>query len=147
MLRKEIKVDRVKRNFYLTLFIFIAVLAITYFYTRPQKVERVVNGNQLVLSNGNNIYLVGVWPGRHAQEFVSKLVKGKEVKLYPDQMAAAQNGYRGAYVYLLDGTFVNAEVIKAGYARVDTTIPFKCIKEFKQFQAEAQVSGKGIWSY
>lgn len=145
-MKKDIKVDKVKKNFYLTLLVFITVLAITYFYTRPQEVARVLEGNQLILKNGNKICLIGVDQHNQAESFIRKLVEGKSVKLHYDQMSSDSNGYLPAYVYLADGTFVNAEIIKRGYARVDTASPFKYSSEFIGHQLSAQKAKRGIWS-
>jgi hypothetical protein len=66
MMTKEITVDKDKKIFYLTLLVFKTVLAITEYYTRPQKVVQVLEGNRLVLDNGDTICLVGVVPGNQA---------------------------------------------------------------------------------
>jgi micrococcal nuclease len=145
-MKKEIKVDKVKKNFYLTLFVLITVLAITYYYTRPQKVVQVLEGNQLVLNNGDIICLIGVDPDNQAWHYLRELVEGQTVKLYFDQKRTHSNGDKPAYVYLADGTFVNAEVIKEGYARVDRTSPFELSGEFMQHQLTAQKEKRGIWS-
>ena len=145
-MKKDIKVDKVKKNFYLTLLVLIAVLAITYFYTRPEKVVQMLDGNQLMLESGKKICLIGVDPHNQAGSFIRKLVEGKSVKLHFDQMKPDLNGCLPAYVYLSEGTFVNAEVIKRGYARVDRDSPFKYSSEFIQHQLNAQKEKKGIWS-
>ena len=145
-MKKDIKVDKVKKNFYLTLLVLIAVLAITYFYTRPEKVVQMLDGNQLMLESGKKICLIGVDPHNRAGSFIRKLVEGKSVKLHYDQMSSDANGYLPAYVYLADGTFVNAEIIKRGYARVDTASPFKYSSEFIGHQLSAQKAKRGIWS-
>ena len=145
-MKKELKVDKVKKNFYLTLLVFITVLAITYYYTRPQKVAQVLEGNRLVLDNGDTISLIGVDTDNRAREYIRKLVDGQAVKLHFNQRGTGSNGDRPAYVYLEDGTFVNAEVIKGGYARVDRTSPFEYSSEFIQHQLTAQKEKRGIWS-
>jgi micrococcal nuclease len=146
MMKKDIKVDKIKKNFYLTLIVFITVLAITYFYTRPEEVARVLEGNQLVLDSGKKIFLIGFDQHNQAESFIRKLVEGKSVKLHYEQMRTESNGYLPAYVYLPDGTFVNAEVIKRGYARVDTSSPFAYSSEFIGHQLSAQKAKRGIWS-
>jgi endonuclease YncB( thermonuclease family) len=55
------------------------------------------------------------------------------------------NDERRAYVFLEDGTLVNAEMLKAGRARVDLAREFAHQAEFKQLEAEAQRAGLGIW--
>ena len=145
-MKKDIKVDKVKKNFYLTLLVLIAVLAITYFYTRPEKVVQMLDGNQFMLESGKKICLIGVDPHNQAGSIIMALVEGKSVKLHFDQMKSDAKGCLPAYVYLSDGTFVNAEVIKRGYARVDTASPFKHSSEFIQHQLDAQKEKRGIWA-
>ena len=145
-MKKDLKIDTVKKNFYLTLFVFIAVLAITYFYTRPEKVVQLLDGSQLMLESGNKICLIGVDPHNQAGSFIKALVEGESVKLHFDRMKPDLNGCLPAYVYLSDGTFVNAEVIKRGYARVDTASPFEYSSEFMQHQLNAQKEKRGIWA-
>lgn len=52
-----------------------------------------------------------------------------------------------AYVYLPDGTFVNAELVKLGYAQVATYPPNAKHQElFLKLQREAQRENRGLWS-
>ncbi len=54
-------------------------------------------------------------------------------------------GDRGAYVFLADGTLLNAEMLKAGRARIDLTRQFVRQEEFKSLEADAQSASVGIW--
>ena len=145
-MKRDITVDKVKKNFYLTLVVLITVLTITYIYTRPQKVVRVTEDNLLILDNGKKIFLTGVDANRQGHRFISSMVEGKEVRLDYDRMQPDKNGLSYAYVYLSDGTFVNAEVIRKGYARVDMRFPFAYSSEFINCQTEAQAEKRGLWS-
>ena len=51
-----------------------------------------------------------------------------------------------AYVFLPDGTLVNAEMLRKGLARVDASRPFAHQEEFERLEKEAQASGLGIWT-
>jgi endonuclease YncB( thermonuclease family) len=146
MMKKDITVDKVKKNFYITLVVLITVLTITYIYTRPQKVVRVMEDNLLILNNDKKIFLIGIDASREAHRFISNMVEGKEVTLDYDRIKPDKNGMHYAYVYLSDGTFVNAEVIKKGYARVDTRFSFVYSSEFINYQMEAQAEKRGLWS-
>lgn len=137
---------RSKKNFYLTLLVFITVLAITYYYTRPQNVVQVLEGNRLVLDSGDTICLIGVDPDNQAGDYIRELVENQTVKLHFDQRRTGSQGDKPAYVYLADGTFINAELIKRGYARVDRTSAFQYSSEFIQHQLTAQKKRRGIWS-
>ena len=145
-MKRDITVDKVKKNFYLTLAVLITVLTITYIYTRPQKVVKVTEDNLLILDNGKKIFLTGVDANRQGYRFISSMVEGKEVRLDYDRMQPDKNGLSYAYVYLSDGTFVNAEVIRKGYARVDTRLPFAYSSEFINCQTEAEAEKRGLWS-
>jgi micrococcal nuclease len=51
-----------------------------------------------------------------------------------------------AYVYLTDGTFLNAEIIKQGYGHAYTAFPFKYLAQFRQYEKEARASKRGFWA-
>lgn len=50
-----------------------------------------------------------------------------------------------AYVYLEDGTFFNAILVKEGYARVIAPVHFRYYDEFHNYEREARAAGIGIW--
>ena len=50
-----------------------------------------------------------------------------------------------AYVYLEDGTFLNAEQIKQGYATVFRKVLFKYRDAFKKHEREARENKRGVW--
>lgn len=50
-----------------------------------------------------------------------------------------------AYVYLEDGTFLNLELIRQGFARAYTRFPFKYRRAFEQAEQEARRDQRGLW--
>ena len=50
-----------------------------------------------------------------------------------------------AYVFLEDGTFLNAEIIKQGYGFAYTRFPFKYTDEFRWHEKDARKQGRGLW--
>ena len=50
-----------------------------------------------------------------------------------------------AYVFLDDGTFLNAEIIKQGYGFAYTRFPFKYMDEFRRYEREAREKSRGLW--
>ena len=50
-----------------------------------------------------------------------------------------------AYVYLMDATFLNAEIIKQGYGFAYTKYPFKYLEKFRQYEREARENKRGLW--
>jgi len=72
-------------------------------------------------------------------------VEGKEVRLEYDWQRRDKYNRLLAYVYLLDGTFLNAEIIKQGYGFAYTRFPFKYLQEFRKYEKEARENKKGLW--
>jgi len=89
----------------------------------------------------------GVEPyGMEAAEANRKLVDGKTVRLEFDVQQFDKYGRTLAYVYLEDGTFVNAWLVENGYAMVMTIPPnVKYHELFLRLQWEAREARKGLW--
>jgi len=89
----------------------------------------------------------GVEPyGMEAAEANRKLVDGKTVRLEFDVQQLDRYGRTLAYVYLEDGTFVNAWLVEHGYAMVMTVPPnVKYQDLFLRLQREARDAGRGLW--
>ena len=50
-----------------------------------------------------------------------------------------------AYVFLEDGTFLNADIIRQGYGFAMTRYPFARMAEFRRFESEAREQRRGLW--
>lgn len=120
---------------------------------------RVIDGDTIVLDGTENIRLIGVdtpetkdprkpvqYFGQEAYEFTKKLVEGKKVRLEYDQDRTDKYDRTLAYVFLEDGTFVNAEIILQGYGHAYTEFPFKYLEEFRLFEKQARESEIGLWA-
>lgn len=123
-----------------------------------QTVARVIDGDTIQLASGERVRLIGVdtpetkhptkpvqWFGREATEFTTQLVQGKPVRLEYDQQARDRYCRSLAYVFLGDGTLVNAEIIRQGYGFAYTKYPFKRMDEFRQLEREAREQRRGLW--
>jgi micrococcal nuclease len=121
-------------------------------------VKQVIDVNTLLLRSGEQVELTGVKTSRtrgfrnpagaymkEATLFVKQLVEGKEIRLEFDWENRDRYGRLLAYVYLLDGTFVNEEIIKQGYGLTDTIYPFKYMEEFRGYESDARENKKGLW--
>ena len=78
------------------------------------------------------------------------MVENKRVRLEFDQansQIAHKDRYKRtlSYVYLEDGTFLNAEIIKQGYGFAYTYFPFKYLDDFRRFEREAKKYKRGLW--
>jgi micrococcal nuclease len=85
--------------------------------------------------------------GRRSYNFTRKLVEGKRVRLEFDVERTDKYERLLAYVYLQDGTFVNAEILKQGYASLMTIPPnVKYADSFVKLFREAREDKRGLWS-
>lgn len=129
------------------------------------KVTKVVDGDTFWADDGSEkgikIRLIGVdapesrnvfkkkkgYYGEEAKSYLSNMFDGQNVRLEYDVASLDQYGRTLAYVYLTDGTFVNADLVKNGYAMVMTVPPnVKYADEFVKHQQEARINKRGLWS-
>ena len=119
------------------------------------QVVRVIAGDTIVIDMNNQdikVRLIGVKPAeKYSVEmaaFTKNLLRGENVYVVddPDQNEPDKYGYTLKYVYRApDGLFVNAEIIRQGYGRSDTTVPFKYMAECEQLEKFAKERSKGLW--
>lgn len=76
----------------------------------------------------------------------ARLVAGQTVILVKDVSETDRFGRLLRYIYLLDGTFVNAELVRQGLAEAVSYPPDDAhYQEFLVLQGEAQASDRGKW--
>ena len=122
-------------------------------------VMRVIDGDTLELSTGEKVRLIGVDTpetvhptkpvqhfGKEASAFTKRLVEGKTVRLEYDQQHTDKYDRTLAYVYLMDGRMVNAEIIKQGYGFAYVKYPFQRMDEFRGYEREAREARRGLWA-
>lgn len=118
-------------------------------------VVRVIDGDTIaVLINGREekVRLIGIdTPERGRPYFeeatrkTAQLVLGKKVKLEKDVSERDKYGRLLRYVYV-GSIFVNAELVRQGYAMVYTYPPdVKYSDYFLKLQQEARNAGRGLW--
>ncbi|MFQ5961282.1 MAG: thermonuclease family protein [Candidatus Methylomirabilales bacterium] len=84
--------------------------------------------------------------GKEASEANRKLVEGNTVRLEMDVQQRDRYGRVLAYVYLEDGTFVNAWLVEHGFAQVMTIPPNVRYQDlFLELQQEAREAKRGLW--
>jgi len=118
-----------------------------------------VDGDTLELDGGERVRLIGVntpesvdprrpveYFGHQAAAFTRRLAEGKAVRLEYDEDTRDQFDRTLAYVYLPDGTFLNAEIIRQGYGFAYTRFPHRYQQEFVQLEREAREQGRGLWA-
>jgi micrococcal nuclease len=84
--------------------------------------------------------------GHRAAEFNRRLVEGRVVRLVFDRERRDRYGRLLAYVYVGD-EFVNAALVRRGYARTLTIAPNdRFAPLFARLEQQAGNSGRGLWS-
>jgi micrococcal nuclease len=122
---------------------------------------RVIDGDTIVVETADTqekVRLIGVdtpetvhpskpveYFGKEASEFTHKKVEGKRVRLEYDWRSRDKYGRLLAYVYIEDGTFLNAEIIRKGYGFAYTRYPFKYLEDFRRYEKEARRNNRGLW--
>lgn len=135
-------------------------------------VKRVIDGDTIQLESGERVRLIGIDTpemheseklyrdsqrtkqdiatikelGRRAYLFTKNLVEGKRVTLEFDLEKRDKYNRLLAYIYLKDGTLVNAEIVKQGYASLMTIPPnVKYADLFLKLYQEARNNRRGLW--
>lgn len=127
-------------------------------------VLRITDGDTFVIAdgsrNGRIIRLTGVDApesrntgrkkkseyGIISTRYLEKLIRGKRVRLEYDIDKTDSYGRTLAYVFLEDGTFVNAEMVRNGYANIMTVPPnVKYQDLFLKLERRARKRGEGLW--
>ncbi len=85
--------------------------------------------------------------GKLASDYVRGFAEGKRVRLERDPKNDDKDKYGRLlrYVYLEDGTCVNAKIIKDGYAQVYEKFEITKLDEFRKLQKEARENNRGLW--
>jgi len=143
------------------LFLFLAYAIGLSALTREGKLVRVrwvADGDTVWLLSGEKVRLIGIDApethhpekpaepfGKEAAEYLRQLVEGKEVFLALDKRHQDEYGRTLAYLYLGD-LFINAHLVKEGYARASARKPNTMFARlFAELEGQAQAQGKGIW--
>jgi micrococcal nuclease len=137
----------------------LCISTISLSHAQTFKCSKVIDGGTILLSSGEKVHLIGVdtpetnrpqkplhYYGKEACAFTKRMVEGKEVKLEYDWQRKDKYGRTLAYVYLADGTFLNAEIIKQGYGHAYTKFAFKYLEQFRQYEREAREAKRGLWA-
>jgi micrococcal nuclease len=123
------------------------------------KVKWINDGDTIVLTDGRHVRYIGINApeiahdhhkaeafGYAAKKINQSLFRSKMVRLEFDKEKYDRYGRLLAYIYLLDGTFINKEMIEKGYAYLLPRSPnVKYEKTLLQTQREAMSAKQGMW--
>lgn len=87
--------------------------------------------------------------GKEASKFTASLTQGRRVRLMGDPKADEVDKYGRLLrnVILADGTDLNAELVRSGYAHAYLSYPLDPLRkaELSRLQTEAEASKRGLW--
>jgi micrococcal nuclease len=124
------------------------------------RVQRVVDGDTLLLTDGTRVRLLGVDTpetrhpnlppeplGFEASAFTRQHVEGRTVSLQFDRERRDRYHRVRAYVYL-DDWMLNEELIRAGFSRAETRFPYSSAmkRRFREAEQEARDNNRGLWA-
>lgn len=86
--------------------------------------------------------------GQAASSFTKNLIGQNPVRLEADPENTNRDRYNRLlrYIYLPDGTLVNAKIIEEGYGFAYTSFPFSKKQEFKNLENQARAENRGLWN-
>ena len=85
---------------------------------------------------------------REAAAHTRRRLAGEQVRLTYDPRGDRRDrfGRTLAYVFLLDGTFFNRELVREGYGRAFTRYPFQFREQFLADESDARRERRGLWA-
>lgn len=128
---------------------------------RWEKLERAIDGDTIVTGKSGKIRLIGINTpevkspyteeergGPEASAKIRNILQDvKKVCLIHDKIGDQVDKYGRSldYVFLEDGTDINAEMVRTGFARWYPRFPYERKAEFKKYQTEAKEKKLELW--
>jgi len=121
--------------------------------TRSVKVSRVLDGDTIEIEGGERVRYLGINAPESGQPFSTeatreneRLVAGRAVNLEFDVQTQDRYGRLLAYIWL-GNTLINREIVKNGYAVIETIQPnVKYQDSILAVQQEARDACRGLWA-
>ncbi len=121
--------------------------------TDTVRVTEVIDGDTITITGGDRVRYVGIDTPEKGEPFYleawqanHELVEGKAVRLERDVSETDKYGRLLRYVWV-DGTMVNAELVRRGLAEAKAYPPDTKYRSFlEQAEAEARQAGRGMWA-
>ena len=121
-------------------------------------VIKVYDGDTIQIEDGTRVRLIGIdapevnSPYGHAEpygyaskRYLVRLLHGEKVRIKVGPEPFDKYGRTLAYIYLTDGTLVNARIVRDGWARVYRRFGFRYKDLFVSYEREARAKGIGMW--
>lgn len=143
------------RNLSKTSLIILTFLLLLTACTKPPntvKVIGIIDGDTIVVEGGYHVRYIGVDAPEKDEPYYfealtanQRLVKNKKIRLEEDVTGKDKYGRLLRYIYV-NNTFVNAELVRQGYAQAKAYPPnIKYQAYLEAMEREARQTQKGIW--
>lgn len=124
-----------------------------------QSVVKVIDGDTLILADGQHVRLLGINTpevarkgkrgepgGLAASQWLKRRTEGHRIRLQTGQEKHDRYGRLLAHIFDKDGTHINRELVAAGLATVSIIPPNLGYTEvLLAAQRQARIAGKGLW--
>ena len=111
----------------------------------PLRIRTVESSEILILDSGLRVRLLGVRenPARSAEacEFLRRITADQSVFMKEDKQKLSNSGEPMVYLYLEDGRFINALLVKYDLVDVDEDTPFRYRERFLKRQRDNRAQG------
>jgi len=145
----------VVRNLSKTSLIILTFLLLLAACTKPPNIVKVIgiiDGDTIVVEGGYHMRYIGVDAPEKDEPYYfealtanQRLVKNKKIRLEEDVTGKDKYGRLLRYIYV-NNTFVNAELVRQGYAQAKAYPPnIKYQAYLEAMEREARQTQKGIW--
>ncbi len=131
---------------------FLILLLLSPVSSEGVKIVEVIDADRLLLTTGEEVECLGIYIPPLSKKFkeevmaeIRKLVDAKSLELEFDGTFKARSGKLQAYIYA-DGIFVNAELVKKGYAfLLPSSKKLKYGEYLVELENQAKAEKRGLW--
>lgn len=124
-----------------------------------QSVVKVIDGDTLILADGQHVRLLGINTpevarkgkggepgGVEATQWLKHRIEGRRISLQTGQEKRDRYGRLLAHIFDEDGAHINRELVAAGLATVSIIPPnLDYTESLLTTQRQARIAGKGLW--
>lgn len=124
-------------------------------FAQSQRVERVIDGDTFVLTDGRRVRMLGIdtpelryreYYAEEASDRLRELIDGRKVVLQSDIISADTDRYGRILRYVLyQDRDINLQLIEEGYARAYVKYKIERLPDYIEAEDRARKKGLGVW--
>jgi micrococcal nuclease len=126
---------------------------------RWRRVERIIDGDTVVLDGGERVRLIGVDTAemgderapvqafaRASRRALGRLLRVQQVRLEYGRERTDRHDRTLAYLFTEDGRDINQAMIAEGWSHAFTRYPHPALDAHRDAEHDARASGRGLWA-